>query len=238
MSRPPAPPPCPRDARKRPGSAILIVCALAVLAVVWGVTPMARVFDATTLVAWQQQLRGWSFAPLLVIPAFVIGGLVAAPATLMIGATVLLFGAWSGVAYAFVGMLVSGSVVYAIGRHAARAMVDEWLAQRADSRLAVFDGLLARRGFVAVALMRLTPIPFSLQNVVIGASRITFRDYLLGTAIGILPVMALMAGVVTQFDAWLAHPAWTRLLALIATAVVVVAIAWMLRRWVARSARS
>ena len=225
----------PRRSRKRLWIAILVVCALVALAAAWSLTPLSRVFDPRVLAAYEQQVRDSSFAPLMVIPAFVIGGFVAAPGTLMIGATVLLFGAWPGVAYAFAGMMVNGVVIYAIGRFAARATIEEWLARRTDSRLAAFKRLLARRGFFAVTLMRLTPIPYSLQNVMIGASGIGVADYILGTSIGILPVMAFMAGVVTQFDAWLAHPAWAQLLALIGTGVAVVAIGWMLKRWVARS---
>jgi uncharacterized membrane protein YdjX (TVP38/TMEM64 family) len=237
MSRMPLTPSPSRRSRKRLWIAILIACGLVAMAAAWSVTPLARVFDPGVLAACEQQVRDSSLAPLIVIPAFVIGGLAAAPATLMIGATVLLFGAWPGVAYAFAGMMINAMVLYAIGRHTARATVEEWLARRTDSRLAAFNRLLVRRGVFAVTLMRLMPIPFLLQSVMIGVSRIGVVDYVLGTSIGILPVMALMAGVVTQFDAWLAHPAWTRLLALIGTGFVVVAIGWMLKRWVARSVR-
>ncbi len=212
-----------------------ITLALVALALAWTVTPLAHALDPHRIMAYEQDVREWRFAPAAVIAIYVVGGLVAAPATLMIGATALLFGAWQGSIYAFAGMLANGIVVYAIGRFAARDMVDQWLAKRAGSRLDSFNRQLARRGFIAVALIRLTPIPYSLQNVIAGASRIDFPHFLFGTAIGILPVIALMAGVATEFDAWLEHPDWNRLLALIGAALAMVAVAWSLKRWAMRN---
>ncbi len=213
---------------------IAIGVLLVGLAIAWSVTPLAEVLDPRKLAGIEQQLRHWSWAPLVLIAIFVASGLIATPATLMIGATVLLFGTWPGVLYAFAGMLANGTVVYAIGRYGARDMVDEWLARRSGSRLEMFNRQLGRRGFIAVALIRLTPIPYSLQNVLAGASRIGYPDFLLGTAIGILPVIALMAGLATEFDAWASHPDWRRLLALLGAAVAVIVIGWSIKRWAAR----
>ena len=212
----------------------LIAVMLIALAIAWSVTPLSRVFDPHVLAAYEHQVRDWPLAPLVIIAIHVVSGLIATPGTLMIGATVLLFGAWPGSLYAFVGMMANAVVVYAIGRFAARATVDRWLARHADSRLGHLNRQLARRGFLAMALIRLTPIPYSLVNVIAGASRIGFLDFVLGTAIGILPVIALLAGVAAEFDAWIEHPAWGRLFALVAVGLAVVAIAWSLRRWAVR----
>ena len=217
---------------------VLIAVVLVVLAVAWSLTPLARLFDPRVLVVYEQQIRDWPLAPLAIVAAHVLSGLIATPGTLMIGATVLLFGAWPGALYAFAGMLANGITVYAIGRFAARDAVDQWLARRTGSRLDSLNRQLSRRGFVAIALIRLAPIPYSLVNVVAGASRIGFADFVLGTAIGILPVISLLTGVVSWFEAWLEHPAWSGLLVLIGVALAVLAIAWPLRRWaVGRSDR-
>jgi phospholipase D1/2 len=217
---------------------VIVTCALIAvliaLAVAWSVTPLARVFDPHAIAGYEHEVRSWSFAPLIVVLVYVASGLIVTPVTLTIGATALLFGPLLGSLYAFAGMLVEGSVVYAIGRYAARDLIDQWLAKRVGSKLDLFNRQLERRGFIAIALMRLTPTPYTLQNVLAGASRIRLRDFLLGTAIGILPVIALMAGLASEFDAWLVHPDWIRLSALIAALVAALAIGWMLTRWAAR----
>lgn len=225
-------------ARHRPlrlVGAVSIVLVLVALALAWTVTPLSRVFDPRALAAYGQQLRDWPFAPLVVVMLYVASGLIATPGTLMIGATVLLFGAWPGAPYAFVGMMVNGAVVYAIGRFAARATVDEWLARRAGSPLETFNRLIARRGFASVALLRLTPIPYSLQNLAIGASHIGWPDFIVGTSIGILPVITVMTGAAGGLHAWLSDPSWSGLFALVSTAVVVLSIAWIVKRWSARN---
>jgi uncharacterized membrane protein YdjX (TVP38/TMEM64 family) len=65
-----------------------------------------------------------------------------------------------------------------------------------------------RRGIVAVALVRFVPIaPYLVVNVVMGAMRIRFVDFAVGTFIGMLPG-ALAATVLSdQLAALLRDPA-------------------------------
>jgi uncharacterized membrane protein YdjX (TVP38/TMEM64 family) len=229
MSRRPLP--ATTRTRSRFVLAIALLVVLVALAVAWRVTPLARFGDPGTIAAYRDQVRDLPLAPVWVVLVFVVGNFVAAPATLMIGATTLLFGPAFGAAYAWLGMMVSGSLVFALTRLAARRSIDEWLARRAGSWVDVFGRRLQRRGFVAVMLMRFTPVPFTLQNVLAGASRIGYADFAGGSAVGILPVIALMAGVTTEFTAWLADPQWSRLAMLIGAVVVAIAAGWALRRW-------
>ena len=210
--------------------ALLLVAALIALAAFWSFSPLARSFDVHAIAAHAQQVRSWPMAPLAAIALFVAGGLVAAPGTLMIGATVVVFGPWPGALYAFVGMMANGLVVYAIGRYAARDMVDAWLARRTGSKLDGFNRLLARRGIVAVALMRVTPLPYSLQNVMAGVARIRLADFVLGTPIGLIPVFVVMTSLATGFDRWLANPAWGGFAVLLSIALAGAALLWWLKR--------
>jgi phospholipase D1/2 len=209
----------------------LIGIALIALAVAWSATPLAKVFDPDVIGRYRVEAQELPFAPLIVVVAFIVLGLFAAPGSLMIGATTLLFGPTRGALYAFVAMLANGLTVYAIARYAARDFVDAWLARHAASKLGAFTRRLERRGFFAVMLMRLTPAPYTVQNVIIGAARIRIVDFVLGTAIGILPILALMAGITTRFDAWLVDPQWTQLELLVGAVVAAIAIVWWLKRW-------
>ena len=204
------------------------------LALAWTVGPLADAVDPRRLAAAAARLRDWPYAPLVVAVVFVLACLVGAPGSLLIGTTVLLFGPLRGALYAYADMLLSGSVIYVIGRHAARGAVDDWLATRTDSRWSSFNARIAQRGLIACALTRLTPIPYPIQNVLLGASRIGYRDFLLGTMLGLIPVMLLMAGLGTQFNAWMAAPDLTHLALLIAALLVALAIVWWLGRRVLR----
>ena len=208
--------------------------ALAALALAWSVSPLKHAFDIHALVAMGDALRASPFAPLALIGVYAIAGLIAMPLTLLIGATVIAFGAWPGALYAFVGSLINGILIYAIGRFAGRDLVNDWLARRGGSKIEALNHQLERRGLLAMALIRLTPIPYSLVNVIAGASKIRFIDFVVGTALGLLPVIGLLAGLAVEFDEWLQHPSWRHLIALIAATIVVVAAIWSIKRWVAR----
>jgi uncharacterized membrane protein YdjX (TVP38/TMEM64 family) len=53
---------------------------------------------------------------------------------------------------------------------------------------------LARRGWLTVALVRIVPIaPYTIVNMVAGASHISARSFLIGTAVGMCPgILAIM----------------------------------------------
>jgi phospholipase D1/2 len=214
--------------------AIAVVVALVGLVLAWTLTPLHRILEPGAVLAYRDRIRALPFAPLAAIAVFVVGGFVSAPATLMIGAAVLVFGPLSGPLYAMTGLLASASATCVTVRYLVRDFVDEWLATRRGSRVEAFSRALERHGFLAIILMRLTPTPFMFQNLIAGVSRVSLVHIFFGTAIGVIPVITVMTGVTMQFDAWLAQPDWTRLSLLIGTAVAMVAIFWLLRRWAER----
>lgn len=213
---------------------VVAVVVLVALALAWTVGPLAGALDPAKLADAAARLRDWPPAPFAVVVFFMVGNLVAVPSTLMIATTVLLFGGLRGAAYAYVGLLVSGSVIYAVGRFAARAPVERWLARRNDPRLARFHERVTRHGLVAVTLLRMTPIPFPLQSVVLGAARIGYGPFLFGTALGLVPIILLLAGVAAQVQAWIASPDLSHAAWLIGGIVAVVAGIWAVRRWFMR----
>jgi len=103
---------------------ILALVAFVVgLAILWRWTPLGESIDldaARSLATWIQQQTA---APLLVAAVYVLGGLVALPVTLMIIATVLVFGAWPGLLYALAGAWLSAMAVFGVGRWMGREAV-------------------------------------------------------------------------------------------------------------------
>jgi uncharacterized membrane protein YdjX (TVP38/TMEM64 family) len=123
------------------------------------------------------------------IVAFVLGGLVAVPVTLMIVIAALVFGPAYGLACAVAGTIMSAALSYGIGRYLGRDTV----RRLAGDRINRLSRKLARRGVVTVAAVRLLPIaPFTVVNMVAGASHIGIRDFLIGTLIGMLPGMCAL----------------------------------------------
>jgi len=82
------------------------------------------------------------------------------------------------------GAVVGARVGFGLARVLGRGAVE-----RLDSdRLQRFDELLRRRGLLAVIGVRLVPLlPFAALNYACGLSAVRPRDYVVDTAIGILP---------------------------------------------------
>ncbi|MGK2853905.1 MAG: TVP38/TMEM64 family protein [Microbacteriaceae bacterium] len=92
---------------------------------------------------------------------------------LTVGATVVVFAATLGAWLAFL---------------LARWLGREGVSRIRWARIATIDAMLERRGLISVLLVRLVPLfPFMAVNYAAGLSAVRQRDYLLGTAVGIVP---------------------------------------------------
>lgn len=211
------------------GAAVLLVAALALA---WRFSPLGKALNVASLAhvaATAAQLPG---APALLLAGYVVAATLSVPITLLIAATGLVFGAWPGFAYAAAGTMTAAAVTYGIGRWLGRDAVRRLAGARAN-RLSEH---LGRRGVVAMTVLRLLPIaPFTIVNLVAGASHIGLRDFLVGTAIGMLPGIVLTVTFAHQLTAAFSHPgpgafAWLAAIgiALVGVSVLLVRV---LRRW-------
>ena len=220
--------------RSPPWLPIVVLVAAGALVAAWAFTPLRRILDPQALLAYGTHVASTPFGPLVLLVVYVVAGLLVMPLTLLVAATLVVFGPWPGAPYALVGALVSGCVTFGIGRIAGHAWVDAWLARRASTRMATLHERLTRRGALAIALVRLTPIPYTVVNLFAGAADIRVRDFVIGTAIGLLPVIAILAGVADRMREWLDHPDITQVAELLTIVVVAIALLWMLRRMAER----
>ena len=125
------------------------------------------------------------WAPALFIAAYVVGSIAFVPGaalTLIAGAV---FGLARGIPIVFTGAVLGSSAAFALARTVARERVARWLAR--DPRATAIADAVAERGLLVVLLLRLSPVfPYNVLNYALGASRIRYRDFLIGSA-GMLP---------------------------------------------------
>ena len=96
----------------------------------------------------------------------------------------LLFGLRDGLLVALPGALLAAVAGFWIGRFLGREAVERFTG----ARVARVDALLRRRGVAAVLACRLLPaVPFVAVNYTAGLTAVRFRDYVVGTAVGIVP---------------------------------------------------
>jgi uncharacterized membrane protein YdjX (TVP38/TMEM64 family) len=136
----------------------------------------------------------------LVLLIFVMGSIVSFPILVMIGATVLALGPLLGFVCAAAGSMLAATATFQIGRLIGRRPLRRWLGHKAQ----VLERQLEGRGIVTVALIRKVPIaPFTIVNMLIGASGLSYREFIAGTAIGMLPGIAAFALVGDRaMDVW------------------------------------
>jgi phosphatidylserine/phosphatidylglycerophosphate/cardiolipin synthase-like enzyme/uncharacterized membrane protein YdjX (TVP38/TMEM64 family) len=183
-----------------------LAATLAGLALAWQYTALRDFADVGFVSSVISHPARSQFAPLLAIAAFVVGGLVVFPVLVLIAATAAALGPWMGFVSATIGVLLSSSLLFGIGRVLGHVRLQRLLGRRA-SRV---QSRIIGKGIVAVAMIRMVPIaPFSIVNVVAGASKLRLRDFLLGTALGMLPGIAVMAALGAQIADLARNASWT-----------------------------
>jgi phosphatidylserine/phosphatidylglycerophosphate/cardiolipin synthase-like enzyme/uncharacterized membrane protein YdjX (TVP38/TMEM64 family) len=217
--------------KRRPllaAAGILLTLALFLgLAAAWRVTPLA---DPDALTSTMMALQG-PLAALAVILIFVALGLVMFPVMVLIAVTAAVFGVWPGVLYAGLGALASAMVTYGIGRW----LGPHGLRQFFGPRLNLITRSFARKGIPTVTLVRLVPIaPFSIVNLAAGAICIPALDYILGTALGLLPGLTIMSVLGDRAITLIQQPSLAGVAGLIGLLVVAIGISVGLQIFISR----
>ncbi len=135
------------------------------------------------------QMRAWAqsvgiAAPMLFLLGQTVVTVAPIPRTAFTLAAGLLFGPVWGVALSLTGTTLSAVLAFVAVRKLGRNLVTPYLNR---SVLRAVDARLRRRGWLAVASLRLIPaVPFSVLNYCSAVSSIRFRDFLVGT-VGVVP---------------------------------------------------
>ena len=209
----------------------LLVIAVLGMAALWRWTPLSDWLAIDRAEAAANWIRDSRFTPVLMLVAYVIGGLVAVPITLMIVATVAVFGPWGGAAYALVGAEMAALVAFGVGHAIGRDVV----SRIAGSRVNRLSRKLSERGVLTIVTLRIVPVaPFTVINIIAGISDIRLRDFAIGSFIGMLPGVVAISLLADRIIASLKDPSLTSILVLIAVIALVVVSLAGLRYWINR----
>jgi phospholipase D1/2 len=196
---------------------VLVALAVIALTLVWQFSPLSNLLNANVIRSTLAQIADMRGAGLIVIGLFILGGLVVFPVLLLIAATAATFGPWLGFAYAASGALASALVTDGLGALIGRRTLDGVLGPRLNR----VRRSIARRGVLAVAAVRMVPVaPFTLVNLVAGASQIPLTDYMMGTIIGMAPGIALMSALGYQIFSIITEPTLGNMLLLLVALLV------------------
>lgn len=138
-------------------------------------------------VALAGAVRGLRERP-FIVPAFItvyaLATALALPGSVLTIAGGAIFGFGLGALVNWTGALIGATLAFLLARALGLDAVRRVLGHRADR----LDQLAGAHGFTTVLRLRLIPVmPFNVLNFGAGLAGVPLRDYLLGTAIGLVP---------------------------------------------------
>jgi phosphatidylserine/phosphatidylglycerophosphate/cardiolipin synthase-like enzyme/uncharacterized membrane protein YdjX (TVP38/TMEM64 family) len=207
---------------------VLILVVMLALAAAWRWTSLGHWFDFETIAGWGTSLRENDAAPLWIIGAFLLGGIACFPVTLLIVATAYAFNPWLAIICSLLGCILSAVLLYSIGRQLGRKTV----ARFAGKRLNRVNQLISKHGILAVAAVRMVPVaPYSLVNLAAGAVHVPFRDFVLGTLLGMSPGVVAITFFENQIEQIIHTPSASTFVVLIGILLFMLVGVVGFRRW-------
>lgn len=143
-------------------------------------TPVKDLLTAETLGRLLEKAGLW--APVVFILIYAVGVCFFVPGTLITAIGAAIFGPYRGFLYVWVGAMLGATTAFFVGRGLGR----EFAASLIGDRLKKYDDAIERNGFATVLYLRLVYFPFTPMNFGMGLTRVRFRDYFLGTGLGII----------------------------------------------------
>jgi phospholipase D1/2 len=205
---------------------------LIALTAAWKFTPLATFLDANLITGWARRAGGHWVAPILTILAYTPAALTMFPRPLITLFAVIAFGPLLGFAYAMLGIELSAWVTFVVGQKLSRETVRRVAGEKLDGILKV----LRKRGLIAMTALRLVPLaPFAVEGVVAGAVRVKLSDFLIGTAIGILPGTLASTVFGDQLQVWLENPSKINYWLIAVVLALLGGATWYVRRWLIAS---
>lgn len=143
------------------------------------------------LEVWLSAFLEWArgtgvWGPVAVAAAYIPATLLFVPGWILTVGAGFAFGLLVGTIAVSIGSTLGTTVAFVLGRTLLRDRIERRMER--SPRLQALDHAVARHGFRIVLLMRLSPaFPFNLMGYVFGATRVSFRDHLLASWLGMLP---------------------------------------------------
>ena len=146
---------------------------------------------------WIKSLGAWG--PIIYIGLYIAACIFFAPASVLTLGAGANFGVVYGSIYTSIGATLGATAAFLVGRYFAR----DWVAKKIEGNATfhAIDHAVANEGWKIVGLTRLSPIfPFALLNYGFALTRVSFRDYVLASWIGMMPgtVMYVYLGSIAK----------------------------------------
>jgi phospholipase D1/2 len=153
----------------------------------WRWTPLGRHLTLEGMAAIVASLQHTWWAPVALFASYLVLSPLGVPATPLLIAGGVIFGAVWGSVYNWIGVFAGGIVTYYLGRLLGR----DFVAQIGGPRLKKMERAIAQRGFWGLVGIRFLPLPYALVNYAQALTGIRPALFMITTALGTLPAAVL-----------------------------------------------
>jgi uncharacterized membrane protein YdjX (TVP38/TMEM64 family) len=133
---------------------------------------------------WIQALGPWG--SVLFALLYILATVLFLPGSILTLGAGVVFGVLKGAILVSISATLGATAAFFVGRYLARGWVSKQIEGNATFK--AIDEAVAHEGWKIVGLTRLSPVfPFNLLNYAFGVTRVSPRDYILASWIGMLP---------------------------------------------------
>lgn len=151
------------------------------------ITPLFEWLNLDEMVARLQVMRQNPWTPYIYISLLIIFSLLAIPTLILTVLAGPLFGFWEGLLLATVGLNIGCNLTFVIARILGGRKIMRRLIPRGHKAEQIASQI-NRDGFrILVYLRFILVIPYNIINYISGMTTVRYRDYALGSFIGMLP---------------------------------------------------
>jgi phospholipase D1/2 len=213
----------------------------------WLRVGLVTLLVGATVVAWQVGIhaqlsqqrvqllvaQAGLLGPAVFIGLFILGELIQVPSVFFVFAAGVMWPFYIALPTAYIGALCAATVAFIVARH----LVNDAVVKRLPERLRRYEERLTTHGLRTVLIIRLVFFMMPATHWLLGASRIRFRDLLLGTALGLFPGVLLLVAMGNGLLAdWTAAQPW--IWASIGILIAIQVVRHLQRRHAARAAQT
>ena len=214
---------------------LVLAAIITGVGVLWELYNLEAYTELDRLLTFGARLRAESWAVPAIILLYIGAGIAFIPLTVMVVATILIYGPLGGFGLATAGTLATALVSYFLGH----LLGTEPMRRLGGRTLRRLNAQAGRHGTMIVTALRILPVAhFHAVSLIAGASSIGFWPYVSGTVIGTVPGIVAIAALGNQAKRLLLDPDITGLMVLAVIGAFTLVMFAVMRRWMRRYART
>ena len=181
---------------------LLLLAVVVVVVLVAAGGPGDRMSDPDEVASFLRD-RGWIGPLVFVLVMWALQPVGLPGVAFMVPASVV-WSAPTAIALSWIGNMGASFIAFAFARWVAR----DWTQARLPDRLRAWDERLAVGGVRQVTVLRLFTGQITPADWLLGVSSVRIRPFLIGTAIGIIPLIVIVVLAGASIGTWLFGEPW------------------------------